>query len=51
MMLPGGNAAGSWVAAGEGLPNVEVAELTVVPGTRKLYAATQGRRGWVRTLP
>jgi hypothetical protein len=51
MMLPDGNAAGSWVAAGEGLPNVEVAGLTIVPGARKLYAATHGRSAWVLTLP
>jgi len=47
----GGNGAGSWVAAGEGLPNVEVAGLTIVPGARKLYAATHGRSAWVLTLP
>ena len=51
MMLPGGNGAGSWVSAGEGLPNVEVAGLTIVPGARKLYAATHGRSAWVLTLP
>jgi hypothetical protein len=51
MMLPGGDAAGSWVAAGDGLPNVEVAGLTIVPGARKLYAATHGRSAWVLTLP
>jgi hypothetical protein len=51
MRLPGGSAAGSWVAAGEGLPNVEVAGLTIVPGARKLYAATHGRSAWVLTLP
>jgi len=51
MMLPGGNAAGSWVSAGDGLPNVEVAGLTIVPGARKLYAATHGRSAWVLTLP
>ena len=42
-------AAGS--AAGEGLPTVEVAGLTVVPGARKLYAATHGRSAWALTLP
>jgi hypothetical protein len=51
MILPGGNAAGSWVAAGDGLPNVEVAGLTIVPGARKLYAATHGRSAWMLTLP
>jgi hypothetical protein len=51
MMLPGGSAGGSWVSAGDGLPNVEVAGLTIVPGARKLYAATHGRSAWVLTLP
>jgi hypothetical protein len=51
MMLPAGNGAGSWVAAGDGLPTVEVAGLTIVPGARKLYAATHGRSAWVLTLP
>jgi hypothetical protein len=37
--------------AGEGLPNVEVAGLTIVPGARKLYAATHGRSAWSLTLP
>jgi hypothetical protein len=51
MTLAGGNASGTWVAAGDGLPTVEVAGLTVVPGARKLYAATHGRSAWVLTLP
>ena len=51
MMLPGGTAGGSWVSAGDGLPNVEVAGLTIVPGARKLYAATHGRSAWVLSLP
>lgn len=41
----------SWVAAGTGLPNVEVAGLTIVPSARKLYAATHGRSAWQLTLP
>jgi hypothetical protein len=45
------NGSGSWTAAGGGLPNVEVAGLTIVPGARKLYAATHGRSAWVLTLP
>jgi len=49
--LAGGNPANGWVAAGEGLPNVEVAGLTIVPGARKLYAATHGRSAWALTLP
>ena len=41
----------SWVVAGTGLPNVEVAGLTIVPSARKLYAATHGRSAWQLTLP
>jgi hypothetical protein len=45
------NGSTSWVAAGTGLPNVEVAGLTIVPSARKLYAATHGRSAWLLTLP
>ena len=41
----------SWVVAGTGLPNVEVAGLTIVPGSRVLYAATHGRSAWKLALP
>jgi hypothetical protein len=41
----------SWVAAGSGLPFVEVAGLTIVPQARKIYAATHGRSAWGLTLP
>jgi hypothetical protein len=41
----------SWVPAGAGLPMVEVAGLTIVPGARVLYAATHGRSAWRLTLP
>ena len=41
----------AWVTAGTGLPNVEVAGLTIVPSARKLYAATHGRSAWLLTLP
>jgi hypothetical protein len=51
MTLAGGNPANGWTVAGEGLPNVEVAGLTIVPGARKLYAATHGRSAWSLTLP
>ena len=44
MTLQGGNGAGAWAPAGEGLPTVEVAGLTIVPGARELYAATHGRQ-------
>jgi hypothetical protein len=51
MRLAGGNPANGWTAAAAGLPNVEVAGLTIVPGARKLYAATHGRGAWALTLP
>ena len=38
-------------AARRRLPMVEVAGLTIVPGARKLYAATHGRSAWQLTLP
>ena len=40
-----------WTLAGAGLPQVETAGLTIVPGARKLYAATHGRSAWELTLP
>jgi hypothetical protein len=45
------NGSTGWIAAGTGLPNVEVAGLTIVPSARKLYAATHGRSAWLLTLP
>jgi hypothetical protein len=45
------NGSTDWVAAGTGLPMVEVAGLTIVPSARKLYAATHGRSAWQLTLP
>lgn len=36
----------AWTAAGQGLPMVEVAGLTIVPSERILYAATHGRSAW-----
>jgi hypothetical protein len=41
----------SWTAAAPGMPNVEVAGLTIVPRARKLYAATHGLSAWVLNLP
>jgi hypothetical protein len=41
----------SWAVAGEGLPMAEVPGLTIVPGARKLYAATHGLSAWQLTLP
>jgi len=41
----------TWVAAGGGLPNVEICGLTIVPSARVLYAATHGRSAWSLKLP
>lgn len=41
----------SWTAAAPGMPNVEVAGLTIVPSARKLYAATHGLGAWLLNLP
>ncbi|MBP7570753.1 MAG: exo-alpha-sialidase [Acidobacteria bacterium] len=46
-LASGGNA---WVMAGAGMPLVEVASLTIVPGGRRLYAATHGLGAWWLTL-
>jgi hypothetical protein len=45
------NGSSDWVVAGIGLPNVEVAGLTIVPSARKLFAATHGLSAWQLTLP
>jgi hypothetical protein len=47
--LPSGGS--SWVLAGTNLPKVEVAGLTIIPGSRVLYAATHGRSAWMLKLP
>ena len=39
-----------WGLAGKGMPNVEVAGLTIVPSARVLYAATHGLGAWVLQL-
>jgi hypothetical protein len=49
MLLSHGSS--DWEVAGNGLPRVEVAGLTIVPGARKLYAATHGLSAWQLTLP
>jgi len=41
----------SWTLAAPGMPNVEVPSLTIVPGARKLYAATHGLGAWLLNLP
>ncbi|MFG3420408.1 exo-alpha-sialidase [Micromonospora sp. NPDC047730] len=40
----------TWVKAARGMPNVEVAGLTVVPGKRVLYAASHGLGAWQLAL-
>lgn len=44
------NGSSTWTVAGTGMPMVEVPGLTIVPGARKLYAATHGRSAWALTL-
>jgi hypothetical protein len=41
----------TWVVAASGMPSVEVAGLTIVPGERKLFAATHGLGAWSLNLP
>ncbi|MEJ3745433.1 sialidase family protein [Actinomycetes bacterium KLBMP 9797] len=36
----------TWTNAARGMPNVEIAGLTIVPGKRILYAATHGLSAW-----
>jgi hypothetical protein len=40
-----------WTLAGTGMPRVEVAGLTILPSSRKLYAATHGMGAWLLRLP
>jgi hypothetical protein len=44
------NGTTSWVEAASGMPNVEVAGLTIIPSERRLYAATHGLSGWLLNL-
>ena len=41
----------SWTLAAPGMPDVEVPALTIVPGARKLYAASHGLGAWLLNLP
>jgi hypothetical protein len=41
----------SWTLAAPGMPNIEVAGLTLVEGARKLYAASHGQGAWLLMLP
>ncbi|MEU4643631.1 sialidase family protein [Micromonospora sp. NPDC023814] len=45
-----GRGSTTWVKAARGMPNVEVAGLTVVPGKRVLYAASHGLGAWQLAL-
>jgi hypothetical protein len=40
-----------WRLAAKGMPNVEIAGLTIVPSARLLYAASHGLGAWVLKLP
>lgn len=40
----------NWQVAGSGLPMVEITDLKIVPGARRLYAATHGRSVWYLQL-
>jgi hypothetical protein len=40
----------TWTKAAPGMPNVEVAGLTIVPGKRILYAASHGLSAWRLSL-
>ncbi len=41
----------SWTRAAPGMPNVEVASLTIIPSARKMYVATHGLGAWLLNLP
>jgi hypothetical protein len=40
----------TWTLSAGGMPNVEVAGLTIVPSARRLYAATHGLSAWALDL-
>jgi hypothetical protein len=41
----------NWILAAPGMPSVETPGLNIVPGARKLYAATHGLSAWKLNLP
>jgi hypothetical protein len=41
----------NWRLAAPGMPNIEVAGLTLVENARKLYAASHGQGAWLLLLP
>lgn len=49
MRLPSGSS--TWTLAGSGMPAVEVPDIKIVTGARKLYAATHGLGIWSMPLP
>jgi hypothetical protein len=44
------NGTSSWTMAAPGMPYAEVPNLAIVPGARKLYAATHGLGAWLLNL-
>ncbi|WP_248963991.1 WD40/YVTN/BNR-like repeat-containing protein [Sphaerisporangium perillae] len=48
LRLPSGST--GWTGAAAGMPNLEVAGLTILPGERLLYAASHGLGAWKLTL-
>jgi len=46
--VAGGTA--TWTLSAPGMPNVEVTGLTIVPGERRLYAASHGLSAWLLIL-
>jgi hypothetical protein len=40
-----------WRLAAPGMPNIEVAGLTIVPSAHRLYAASHGQGAWLLALP
>ncbi len=48
LRLPAGST--SWRLAASGMPNVEIAGLTIVGKERELYAATHGLSAWLLDL-
>jgi hypothetical protein len=50
-LMASNNPAHQWFIAGFNMPMVETAGLTIIPGSRVLYAATHGRGIWRLSLP
>jgi hypothetical protein len=41
----------TWRLAAPGMPNIEIAGLTIVPKAHRLYAASYGQGAWLLNLP